>query len=81
MKTIFIGSYKTIEECYRVIFAKITGFKSQIFSQIYFKIGVYILYVPLLINYISFIKIGPVVLAYQQFKVLKSRQYTSILEI
>ena len=30
MKTIFIGSYKTIEECYRVIFPKISAFKSQI---------------------------------------------------
>ena len=32
METIFIGSYKTIEECYAVTFPKIGDFKSQIFS-------------------------------------------------
>ena len=30
MKTVFIGSYKTMEECYGVIFPKLSDFKSQI---------------------------------------------------
>ena len=41
METIFIGSYKTIGECYGVNFPNISDFKSQIFSTDSLQIGIY----------------------------------------
>ena len=46
MKIISIDSYKTIEEYYRVIFAKLSDFKSQIFFSDWYIYP----YVPSLIN-------------------------------
>ena len=72
MKTIFIDSHKTIEEHYTVIFQELSDLKTSItFNRITSKL-VYILYIPSLVNCVSFIKIGLVVLPYQQFQVLKS---------
>ena len=45
MKTIFIGSYKTIEECYTVIFQELCDLKNiRYLTRICFKIYIYTLY-------------------------------------
>ena len=44
MKTVFIDSYKTIEKYYRVIFAKLNEFESQIFFTDLLQIGIYTTY-------------------------------------
>ena len=62
MKTICIDSYKTIEEYYRVIFEKLSEFKNQIFFMDLLQNWYIYLYIPSVINCVSFIKIGPVVL-------------------
>ena len=44
MKTIFTDSYKTTEEYYGVIFAKLSEFKNQIFFMNLLQIGIFTLY-------------------------------------
>ena len=72
MKTIFIGSYKTIEEHYMAIFQELSNLKMSIIFNKYASKLVYILYIPSVMNCISFIKIRHVDFAYQQFEMLKS---------
>ena len=62
MKTIFIGSHKTIEEHYTIIFQELSDLKTSIIFNGFTLKLVYIIYISLAINYVSFMKIGPVVL-------------------
>ena len=71
MKTIFIGSFKTIEEHCAAIFQNLGYSNTSIHVNGFTSKSVYILHIPSLVYCVSFIKIEPVVLAYQQFKVLK----------
>ena len=63
MKTIFIGSHKTIEEHFTIIFEELCDLKMLIILNGFTLKLVYRLYIPSAINCVHFIKIGPVVLA------------------